>query len=54
MSIQLNDKSNVSARWIQGRCKITFHALNKALVLPVGMEVTIELIETLYAAYKTK
>lgn len=52
MTVHLKDKSKVSTRWIDGRCKLTFHSINKSLILPIGMEVNIDLIEHLYSAYK--
>jgi len=52
MSIQLNDKSSVSFRLVNGQTRLTFHALNKVVVLPVGVTVNIQLITKLYNGLK--
>jgi hypothetical protein len=52
MTILLQDKTNVSLRHINGRAKLTFHAIDKTIYLPVGVEVKIPLVETLYKALK--
>lgn len=52
MTIKLKDRSMASMRMVNGRCKLTFHRLDRVMVLPVGTEVTVTLIEKLYKALK--
>lgn len=53
MTIQLSDKTAASFRLLRsGQCKLTFHGIDKAMILPVGTEVNVSLIERLYSALK--
>ncbi len=50
-SVTLNDRTKATLRWTDGRCKVTFQATNKSVVLPVGIDVTVNLVQKLYAVY---
>lgn len=53
MTIILKDKSSASVlRLNDGQRKVTFHGIKRIMVLPVGIDVTIDLLEKLYQGYK--
>lgn len=52
MSIHLSDKSKASVRHLNGRPKVTFHGIDRAIVLPIGTELTLCMVEKLYKALK--
>lgn len=53
MTITLNDGSLASLTYLtDGRRRVRFSSLDKALVLPVGTLLTVEILERLYVGYK--